>query len=97
MKKIVKFTKPTCPYCDIFEPIFTKEIEQYKDKIEVYEVDLSKAPHLIDIFKVKGVPSLFKFDSKDFKEFENIDQMVIGHGNEGYKELSDSLKSLTLK
>lgn len=91
MKKIVKFTKPNCPHCDIFGPIFKKVIGDYKDKVEIFEVDLSKAPHLIDIFQVKGVPSLYSFTSDDFKNFSSIDQLVIGHSHEGYKDLTDSL------
>ncbi len=94
MKKLVKFSKPHCPHCDIFSPIFKKELENYKGEIEFFEVDLSKAPHLIDIFNVKGVPALYSFESKDFKDFTTIEQLVIGHSHEGYKDLKASLEAI---
>ncbi|WP_127715979.1 thioredoxin domain-containing protein [Halobacteriovorax sp. HLS] len=94
MNKIVKFTKPNCPHCVIFEPIFKEEIKKFKDELEIFEVDLSQAPHLIEVFNVKGVPSLYKFNSEDFKDFSNIEQLVIGHSHQGYNELSSSLNDL---
>jgi thiol-disulfide isomerase/thioredoxin len=94
MKKLVKFSKPNCPHCDIFAPIFKDEIENFKNDVEFFEVDLSKAPHLIDVFNVKGVPALYSFESDDFKEFASIEQLVIGHSHEGYKDLKGSLQEV---
>lgn len=93
-KKVVKFTKENCPHCKIFDPIFKREIEKFRDKIDFYEISLDDHPFFRDIFKVRGVPALYTFTSEDFENFSNIDQLVIGHSHEGYSNLYDSLNSL---
>ncbi|OUR97223.1 hypothetical protein A9Q84_12925 [Halobacteriovorax marinus] len=94
MKKLVKFSKPNCPHCVIFDPIFKREVEKLNDKFETFEVDISEAPHLIEVFNIKGVPALYKFESDDFKNFTEIEQIFIGHSHEGYKDLLDSLNTI---
>ena len=94
MKKVVKFTKSACPHCNIFDPIFKEAMEKYKGEIEFYEVSLDDAPHMADIFSIRGVPSLFTFESEDFKEFANIEQLTIGHSHEKYSHLKSTLDNL---
>lgn len=95
MKKVVKFTKTTCPHCDVFNPIFKKTLEEYKDQIEFYEVSLDDALHMAEIFNIRGVPVLYMFISEDFKDFNNIEQLTIGHSHEKYSSLKSSLDKLT--
>ena len=57
--------------------------------------DIEQAPHLREVFKIRGVPSLYTFESDDFKDFENIEQIVIGHSHEQYSNLRPSLDELT--
>ena len=97
MKKIVKFTKTICPHCDVFAPIFKTEIENHKDHLEFFEINLDDAPQMREIFKIRGVPSLYTFESEDFKEFQNIKQLTIGHSHEGYQEFKGSLENLKEK
>lgn len=92
--KVVKFTKEKCPHCKIFEPIFKKEIDSFKDKIDFYEISLDDHQFFREIFNIRGVPSLYTFESNDFETFENIEQLVIGHSHEQYSSLVSSLKKL---
>ena len=93
-KKVVKFSKEQCPHCKIFEPIFKEVIEDYKDNIDFYEISLDESPFFRDIFNIRGVPSVYTFETDDFESFSNIEQLVIGHSHEGYRELKNSLSDL---
>ena len=92
--KVVKFTKENCPHCKIFEPIFKEKIEQFRDEIDFYEISLDEHPFFSDIFKIRGVPSLYTFESDDFESFSKIEQLVIGHSHESYSELEKSLNEI---
>jgi len=94
MKKVVKFTKSACPHCNVFDPIFKEALKQYQGQIEFYEVNLDDAPHMADIFNIRGVPALFTFESSNFKEFAQIEQLTIGHSHEKYSSLKSSLDNL---
>lgn len=94
MKKIVKFTKSACPHCDIFDPIFKETLGHYQGQLEFFEVSLDDAPHMAEIFNIRGVPALFTFESEDFKEFQSIEQLTIGHSHEGYSKLKSTLDNL---
>mgnify|MGYP000093892002 FL=1 len=94
MKKVVKFTKSACPHCRIFDPIFKSIIEEFKGKVEFYELSLDDCPAMAEIFKIRGVPAVYTFESEDFKDFAKIEQLVIGHSHEGYSNTHKSIEDL---
>lgn len=97
MQKIVKFTKENCPHCKIFDPIFKETVKDFREKIEIFEVSLDQAPHLAEIFQIRSVPSLYCFESADFKEFSHIEQLEIGHSVDGYPLLRPTLEKMASK
>ncbi|EQC45100.1 co-chaperone YbbN [Bacteriovorax sp. DB6_IX] len=97
MKKLVKFTKSACPHCRVFDPIFKEAVAEYKGQLEFFEVSLDDAPHMAEIFKIRGVPALYSFESEDFKSFDQIEQITIGHSHENYSNLRPSLEQILEK
>ena len=57
---VVMFSSPTCPYCKQMEPSFKEYAEEFKDKINFAEVDISQNPTIASRYGVMGTPT-FKF------------------------------------
>ena len=66
-KKVVKFTKENCPHCKIFDPIFKREIEKFRDKIDFYEISLDDHPFLETSLKLEGFQRYIHLQVKTLK------------------------------
>lgn len=55
---ILDFYADWCPPCRRLSPKLTKLAERYKDKIDVYKINIDKEEELARVFGVKSIPML---------------------------------------
>lgn len=57
MKKLIKFSTPTCQPCQQLSPIFHKVKNQFP-QIQFEEVDCTKDQDAVKTYGIRGVPTL---------------------------------------
>jgi len=55
---IVKFTAHWCGPCRVLNPILKELSEEYKDKINIYEVDVDQENEISELFNIRNIPSM---------------------------------------
>lgn len=60
---MVEFMLPTCPACQQMEPVVEEVAEEYKDKLEVYQVNVKQDRQLALEYGVKSTPTFKIFYS----------------------------------
>lgn len=55
---VLDFTATWCPPCQAFKPKFKKAAEAFVGEVDFYTVDFDKNPELVEIFKIKSIPTL---------------------------------------
>jgi len=55
---IIDFYADWCGPCKMFEPIFEKVGEEYKDKVDFYKVDSEEHQDLAYMFQIRSIPTL---------------------------------------
>lgn len=60
-----------CPPCKKLSPILEKIQKEYGEKIQIYKVDVDKAPELAQLFEARSIPMMI-FIPKNGKPFSVI-------------------------
>ena len=55
---IGNFHAPWCGYCKSLSPILDQLAEEYKDKLDIYKVDVDQEEELESAFKIRTIPNL---------------------------------------
>ncbi len=71
MKKIIKFSTPSCGPCVQLKPIFEK-VKQSTSNIVFEEVDCETNPELPRSLGIRGVPTLILFDENGNEIKRNV-------------------------
>jgi len=56
---IIKFGAEWCPPCRTVAPVLEELSEEYKDKIDIYDVDVDEAPEISVSLNVRNIPAIF--------------------------------------
>jgi thioredoxin 1 len=62
---IVKFTAAWCMPCRILNPILNELSEEYKDRINIYEVDVDDEIKISSVFGIRSIPLMLFCNDKD--------------------------------
>ncbi len=55
---LIDFYAPWCAPCRMFAPILAKTAEEYKDRVEVYKIDIDAEPDLAARLSIRSIPTL---------------------------------------
>ena len=69
---ICDFAALWCQPCKVVGPILEKLSEEYKDKVDIYKIDVDNVPELSQAFGIRSIPSIL------FIPLEGEPQMSIG-------------------
>lgn len=58
---MVEFYSPTCPYCQMMEPIVEQLARDYAGRAVVGRVDINLDPGLVSTWRVSGWPTFLFF------------------------------------
>jgi thioredoxin 1 len=78
---LIKYSADWCSPCKIMEPILEEISNEYKNKLDVYKIDIEEEFELSEYFHIKSIPSI----------------MFIPVGNEKPKMLVGGVSKETLK
>ncbi len=67
---MVDFSGEWCPPCKMIAPFVTKIAKEFKNKINVYMVDVDRSPNIAATYQIMSIPALLFF--KDGKPISSI-------------------------
>jgi len=79
--KVLKASKPVlvdffaswCGPCQIMSPVIEELAKEFKDKADIYKVDIDKEHELANQYQVMSIPTIFIFkDGKVTNQFSGI-------------------------
>jgi thioredoxin 1 len=88
---IIDFYADWCGPCKMVTPILEELSEEYKDKIDIYKIDVDDQSELSSNFGIKSIPSLL------FIPLDNKPQMAMGAlPKEAFKKAINEVLSVNL-
>ncbi len=80
---IIDFWAEWCPPCKKLTPVLEKIAETYKDKIDIYKVNVDQNPFLSQTFSIEVIPTVILFKENNaksgfvgFREEEEIKKWI---------------------
>ena len=67
---IIEFYANWCPPCKVMEPILEELAEKYKEKIDIYKVNVDEQQELALAFMIMNIPTLILLSDKT--EIQNV-------------------------
>jgi len=58
MNQVIKFSASWCGPCKAIAPILEKVSEEYKNKIDIYKIDVDAQYELSKYFGIRSIPTL---------------------------------------
>lgn len=55
---VIKYTADWCSPCRTLNPILESLSNEYKDKINIYEIDVDAEPELSSLFNIRNIPTI---------------------------------------
>lgn len=68
---ILKFSATWCQPCKTLTPILEEISNEYKDKLDVYEIDVEEQQELASMFGIRSVPSMLFVPLNDGPQMTN--------------------------
>src|SRR4030042_2285048 len=81
-KVVVDFYAPWCGPCQVMLPKVDKLAEKFRDKVNIYKVDIEKNPEIASKYSVLSVPTLIFFkggkpiDQAGFLEEDQLSKKI---------------------
>ena len=85
---VVDFWAPWCGPCTFVRPVITSLKKEYKDRVDVWEINADESPELMQRYGVTGIPTLIVFDKG-----EELERYVGARNPEFYGRVFTSLSS----
>ncbi|MDD2548045.1 MAG: thioredoxin [Candidatus Pacebacteria bacterium] len=80
---IIDFWAEWCPPCKKLTPVLEKIAETYKNKVDIYKVNVDQNPFLSQTFSIEVIPTVIFFKGNDaksgfvgFREEEEIKKWI---------------------
>jgi len=86
---LVLFSASRCNVCKLLLPVLNEIAHDYKDKINVFLVNVDEQDSLVNRFRLKGIPTLLIFNNGEVKE------RITGFHPK--KQLSDLINNILFK
>jgi len=64
---IIDFWAEWCPPCKKLTPVLEKIAETYKNKVDIYKVNVDQNPFLSQTFSIEVIPTVIFFKGNDAK------------------------------